>query len=944
SFTPGPAEPAAPAQPVQQSPAAPSDETPDWLKSFAPGPAENAAPAQPVQQSPAAPSDETPDWLKPFAPGPAESAAPAQPVQQSPAAPSDETPDWLKSFAPGPAENAAPSEEMPDWLKSFAPGTAESAAPAQPVQQSPAAPSDETPDWLKPFAAGPAEPAAPIQPVEQAQAAPAEETPDWLKSFTAEPAESAATAQPVEQAPAAPAEETPDWLKSFAAEPAEPAATAQPVEQAPAAPAEETPDWLKSFAAGPAEPAAPVQSVEQAQAAPAEETPDWLKSFATGPVEPAVPVQSVEQVPAAPAEETPDWLKSFAAGTKEAAAFSDAQPAQANEVPDQPQTVSAQPVSPAEAVVPSGQTPGISQPAEQAEPAQALPPLSGEVPDWLQNMAGRPAADEASPDLASQQPAGVNEPDWLQSFASAGATTASASDSGSKTAQPSKELAASENAPQAEPDWLNKITKVTPPVDQASTTPVTPAIETGGAVLGEIPDWLSNMKPQKIPTPEETGRPAFVLDSSSIDLPGSEELGKNPFAGEGVPDWLSQVPLGAEGQAVQAGQADDSGEHLEPAQLPGWLQAMRPLEAVAPAAVKIDDQRVEKSGPLAGIKGVLPVDDVVTQYRKPPSYSVKLKVSEKQRASANLLEQMLGQESSPQAIPQEHVRIPQRLVRLVIAILLIAVLLFPLLTRGANLVSPFLTPPADVVQFHTALDALPDGGHVLLAVDYDPGFSGEMHFAATGVLERLIEKNESLVLISTVPAGPVMAQDLISQTLQNRPDLAAKYAISNSVVNLGYLPGGATSLQEFAVAPRQATFYGFAAGVDANSPWQQPALQNIQDVSQFSMVLVLTDSLDSGRAWIEQVQPALKSTPLMMVVSAQTAPLIQPYVSSGQVKAMISGLAGGTAFQQYLNTTLNSLAVWNAYIYGLLVLVVFILLGIVIQIGNLLFSHRKSGG
>ena len=189
-----------------------------------------------------------------------------------------------------------------------------------------------------------------------------------------------------------------------------------------------------------------------------------------------------------------------------------------------------------------------------------------------------------------------------------------------------------------------------------------------------------------------------------------------------------------------------------------------------------------------------------------------------------------------------------------------------------------------------------------------------------------------------------MAQSLISQTLLDRPDLAAKYSVSNSVVNLGYLPGGGASLQEFASAPRQAAQYGFKAGVDPNSPWLQPVVQNIQDVSQFSMVMVLTDSLDSGRAWIEQVQPALKTTPLMMVVSAQTAPLIQPYVDSGQVKAMISGLAGGTAYQQYLKTAVNSLGDWNAYTYGLLIMVAFILLGIVLQIGTFLFFHRKGGG
>jgi hypothetical protein len=941
-----------PLGPATPSAALPAEESSDWFKNTSPIQLGPSTPSQTVlpqsdQQIPAVPSDETPDWLKNLASSRAE--APAQPDQDPPALPAEETPDWLKSLAPSQAEATVqpiqdspvlPADETPDWLKNLTPSRAE--APVQPVQQTPAVPADETSDWLSKFTSNQNESAAPAAPAQEAPAAPAEETPDWLKNLA--PIQSQAAAQPDQEIPVAPVEETPDWLKNFASSQTEAAGAAVPVQKASAEPAEETPDWLKNFTSDQSEKPTSGLSVQQAANEHAEEIPDWLKTFSAGQAETDVHEQPIQEtLAAAPSEETPDWMKNLTPNQAETAAFSAALPAQDNEVPDWLQNVSAQPaedslahpVKKAGSELPASPTAVPAQPAEQFDAAQVQPAVSDEVPDWLQNLSGRPASAAMTPELTG----GESTPDWLQSFGSA-----SSPDSGT-TGQPISEPAAAENTSEQEPDWLSNITKVAQPVDQAGTPPpAIPAIETSGAVLGEIPDWLSNIKPQEIPAQEDAGRPAFVLDNNSIELPTSEQSGKNPFAGEGVPDWLSEIPQGADIQSAQPGQADGSAEQLEPAQLPGWLQAMRPLEAVAPSAVQVDDQRVEKSGPLAGLKGILPADDVVTQYRKPPSYSAKLKVTEKQRASANLLEQMLGQESSPQAIPQEHVRIPQRLVRLIIAILLMAVLLFPLLTSGAGLIQPTITPPASVVQFHTALDALPDGGQVLLAVDYDPGFAGEMRFAAAGVLERLIEKNETLVLVSTVPAGPVMAQALISQTLQDRPDLAAKYSVSSSVVNLGYLPGGAASLQEFASAPRQAAQYGFRAGVDSNSPWLQPAVQNIQDVSQFSMVMVLTDSLDSGRAWIEQVQPALKTTPLMMVVSAQTAPLIQPYVASGQVKAMISGLSGGTAYQQYLKSAVNSLADWNAYTYGLLVMVAFILLGIVLQIGTFLFSHRKGGG
>ena len=90
-------------------------------------------------------------------------------------------------------------------------------------------------------------------------------------------------------------------------------------------------------------------------------------------------------------------------------------------------------------------------------------------------------------------------------------------------------------------------------------------------------------------------------------------------------------------------------------------------------------------------------------------------------------------------------------------------------------------------------------------------------------------------------------------------------------MNLSYLAGGTSSLLEFANRPRSAAPVALDTSVTGQLPWQRPALQGINSLQDFALVIVLTDSAETGRAWVEQVQPMLGSTPLTMVTSAQAA-------------------------------------------------------------------------
>jgi hypothetical protein len=69
-----------------------------------------------------------------------------------------------------------------------------------------------------------------------------------------------------------------------------------------------------------------------------------------------------------------------------------------------------------------------------------------------------------------------------------------------------------------------------------------------------------------------------------------------------------------------------------------------------------------------------------------------------------------------------------------------------------------------------------------------------------------------------------------------------------------------------------------------------------------------------------------------MVASAQAGPLLQPYVSSGQVTGMISGLATGVRYEAVNNSRLGiSRSYWDAFGIGLM-------LSVALMIGGSLWS------
>lgn len=403
-----------------------------------------------------------------------------------------------------------------------------------------------------------------------------------------------------------------------------------------------------------------------------------------------------------------------------------------------------------------------------------------------------------------------------------------------------------------------------------------------------------------------------------------------------MPDWLSRPapeeskPAAQESQDI--GIHAEGGEALAPVDLPSWVQAMRPVEAVISETPSIEDQPTEREGPLAGFKGILPAIPIGSS-RRPQPIALKLQASAEQQAGAALMEQILASETSPQALVSAPTFASQRMLRIALAVVVWVVLGIIIFLRTQIMpISPVLPPDAEAAA--QTLQLIPDNSSVLVVMDYEPSLAGEMEVTSSPLLNQLVLlRHPRLAFISTSPNGPGLVERLLGNTNISTPN-GLKYEEQQNYFNLGYIPGGEAGVLSFLQSP---------ASID-------PALRS-GGFSQYGAVVMLTDHSDSARGWIEQLQtlkqadPTLANQPLLIVSSAQVGPMLQPYVSSGQVNGLINGLADASRYE-FRNGLPNAMTrpYWDAFGGGVMLAVALIIAGSLWSLFTNLRAQRKEAG
>jgi hypothetical protein len=880
----GGSKPAAPAS-------KPGPEDADWMSDLRGDMMRNRPKTSMLPPEPPAPAPPSDNWLSKIDARGEKESQPAAPASKS------KTP---REPAPPPTPGKA-SEKSGNWLSKIRPQAEKESKPAAPASRPPSPP-------VSPGSRPPSSPVPPTsRPPAPSTSAPeaASEPPEWLSKVRAQ---TEADRPPITSAEGEKGGEEPVWLKRLRARRIQdelaPAATPPP-EAEPTAPGE-LPDWLSRIRE---------KTTEETGRIDAED-----RALFSSPLSAPGPESSEPQSPASP------W-GTPAPPQKPRASEPPAPPIRQGVVPDWMKY-------PSEANRPSAEEPpvgsadwmgGISSALEQTPPTPPAKP--GEIP-------GRPTTGQ----LLGAQNAEIKK-------GGSGRLSGRGNVPPAKKISPPTQpfgrepgLPAPGSAPSAlGPDW--DFPPGAPPefpFDQPasnagqSATPAAfnvgmePMVSPGGEE--EVPDWLVNIKKESAPpAPEPEQEPP-------IPTPDLNEL----LRPDSLPEWMHR-PAGAAsaekpaGPAAPAGAAPDS---LEQAELPRWLEAMRPIQSVTMPTE--DEERVESVGPLAGLRGVLSAEPVVAMPRRPGIMAGNIDASPAQLTLTETLRRLLIEPEVRASRRPVRAMLLTPLLRKAMSAVLILAILFPF--YAGSLFSSSVYQPKANIHAGEFIGQLPVDLPVLVAFEYDASSAPEMESGASALLEHLAERGISVAYISSQPNGTMLGEGMQMLNEEQGIKMPARIA------DFGYIPGGASGLRRLTDNFRE-TVKG------ANVDWNQPALEAIHSLSDFSMILVVAAGPQTVRDWVEQVHTAAPNTPIVAVVSAASDALVFPYTEGSKpaIWGLVAGFAGAQAYRAaYLPATLSasSMAVvrWQAFAGGTLAILITLVAGV---IGSLVLGRirrtRKAG-
>jgi hypothetical protein len=662
--------------------------------------------------------------------------------------------------------------------------------------------------------------------------------------------------------------EIPDWIKGSTTD--EPPALTPSTDSA-------LPEWLTESSLPTAEVTTADESLDWLVASKPVEQDDLLlnKPESATPQEPSLPEWMTPS--AAPAAESatpeslPDWLSSSAPSQAPPLTPATSTPSSASSTNELEWLSSLSSESPSASI--DGMSDWLLSTPAEVPPTDSLdwmsslnspaapPPSTSSESDSLDWLSGAP------PDVSSNA-AIQGAADWLGSF-----------DSKPKTAPLKSDIGGAD-----EPDWLKGIA----PQPASPATPSSPAITLGpedSKLMEGLPDWLDAMRPSGLESfPSAISSPA--ADSGAAILPD--------FSG------LSSLPIEPRAQPII--------KPLSGASLPGWLKSMKPVDEHAPQADMGMDHE-ESAGPLAGMRGTLLAESVMTMAGKPGESVERLIVTDAQAKHAEIFARII-QEETEVVVPRvrKKEQFTYAVDRLLIAVVMMALVILPSLA-SFNVVKPpelFSKPGLD---FYNYVDKQLSSKQIaLVALDYEVGYSNELNPAVKAVVFHLVKRNVRVAMVSSSPMGAVMAQEVLIQAVREveseRGVTGTRFAddYGKKYIHLGYIPGGVIGLQNFVLNPQETLTSDFVQG---KSLWtDQTLLSDLKSgVGDFGLIVVAASSAETAQGWIEQVGTPTKAK-MAAISSASSTPLIYPYYSNKQLIGLLTRLPDVIVYSRTVNRKL----------------------------------------
>jgi hypothetical protein len=184
--------------------------------------------------------------------------------------------------------------------------------------------------------------------------------------------------------------------------------------------------------------------------------------------------------------------------------------------------------------------------------------------------------------------------------------------------------------------------------------------------------------------------------------------------------------------------------------------------------------------------------------------------------------------------------------------------------------------PAAADEMTAVLDELPPDALVLVGFDADLGTYAEIRPTVRTLTADLLERGARLTFVSLTPEGRALA-------IAERERMLDADVAPDRLSDAGFVPGAEAALVRLAGA----------VGQGRDGMPSEP----------FALVLVIGGNDVGPRSWVEQFEPRVEGLDLVAVAPSVLLPELQPYLESGQLRALLATPRDGAAYRTSMEPT-----------------------------------------
>ncbi len=200
-------------------------------------------------------------------------------------------------------------------------------------------------------------------------------------------------------------------------------------------------------------------------------------------------------------------------------------------------------------------------------------------------------------------------------------------------------------------------------------------------------------------------------------------------------------------------------------------------------------------------------------------------------------------------------------------------------------------PSEQVEAVFDAVDHLPEGSNIVMALDYDPASEGELQPMAAAFTRHCALKKHNIYFMTLWPQGIPMIQRSIDLLESEYPD-TYKGKYGTKYVNLGFRAGN-EGVIKLVVEDLKKSYTTDIHGTNLDNI---PLTKNLKNIQQVDLLANVSAGYPGSKEWV-LYGSAPFDIPTVIGCTGVQAPIMLPYIPQ-QLTGMLAAIKGAAEYEQ----------------------------------------------